>query len=199
MCGGGFPILDEFVIISGMKHTLRGKKRWIVIGLLVVIIAAGGAIAAWQMDANRQHDDWSRDVIDRTNVADYSDLSEDDLQDRSKAVFGKSIDELASSDIKKTTKSDGTATAYEAAKLLAAAGKTDKSLEAYEVAATEQKQVDQDLYRDYRNTLDTAGRHDEATELMRQELAALKRQTPRDDIAIMRVESQIGEREEYYK
>lgn len=181
-------------------NILRSKKR-----LVIIVISVGAmllvGVVAWQLLYVNQPSESAKEVIKRTNTTDYSDLSKDDIDARSKAVFGKSIDNLSANDVKDLKDSEGQdATPYEAARLLAAAGKIDKSIEVYKVVQSQQgDEVNQDFYRDYRNTLDEAGRHDEGTELMRQELELLKKQSPIDEIAVARVQSQISEREEYYK
>jgi len=177
-----------------MKQLLRSKKSRIVVGVAIAVAAAG--VVGWVLWTQQQAA-WARDVIKKTDVGDYSDLSEDDLNNRSKAIFGKSVDDLAKSDIKN---SDGAANAKEAGMILAAGGKTDESINAFKEAEVRQgDKVDQDLYRNYRNALDEAGRHDEATDLLRRELELLKKENPPDQVAIWRIESQITEREGYYK
>lgn len=190
--------MNKFDIISDMKHIhLSRMQRAIVVAFLTLIIAG---LALVQLILP-QFAESPGDIIRRTDKSDYNDLSKEDINARSKAKFGTSINGLSAKDVEKhTEKEDYGSALYEAAQLLSAAGNTKKSLEMYEVASAEQKGVvDQDFYRDYRNTLDDVGQHAEATELMRKQLTLLRQQKPVDEVAIARVESQISEREEYYK
>ena len=176
-----------------MKLTFNGRKTLIIVVLVTVAIVGAVTWLIW----SQQQAAWRREVIKKTDVAEYSELSKEDLNNRSKAIFGKSVDELAKSEI---NVSDGEASPQEAGKILIAAGKTNQTIAAFKLAESHQSEkVDQELYRNYRNSLDAAGRHDEATDLLRHELELLKKETPQDVIAIWRVESQITEREEYYK
>lgn len=182
-----------------MKH-IRLSKKYLIVALISLATLFTGGVIVTQFVVP-QFSESPGDIIRRTNTSDYSELSKEDINARSKAKFGKSINRLSASDIEKSTnKEEYGAALYEAARLLSAAGNVEKSVQMYEVAHAERKDaVDQDFYRDYRNTLDDAGRHSEGTELMRQQLGLLKKQSPIDEIAIARVESQISEREEYYK
>lgn len=184
------------------------SKSWYITGVVIVVllIMAGlgaiwyGAQATQQAKQEQQEQQERGDIIKKTDVDDYDELSGDDLNKRSKAIFGKSIDDLAASDIQTITKKGDTkASAYEAGRLLAAAGKTDASIKAFEVVVSQTPQVDQAAYHGYLQALDGAGRHSEGTALLRRELEALKKETPRDEIAISRLESVITERENYYK
>lgn len=171
----------------------KSKRRLIIFATIIVLFVVGAAAyMLWQRGEITKQDEQKAEVIKRTDVADYTELSKKDLNDRSEVLFGKPVDELTANDTK--------ANAYEVAKLLAANKKTTESIVAFKNADSQVRGADRtDYYNDYKQALDAAGRHDEANELIRRQIAELEKVSPPDEIAISRLRSQLEARQEYYK